>query len=703
MINELYKLFTAMSVTNVSADIWSKNYMPLPKITENNPCYSIIIQGGKVLEISSVNDELGKLMRKYGYKNTFPIMNFKPLYRITDSSINNELHNLCNSPETLDSNMLQKIQSWCTVNNWDKKFCNKYRVCMVKRVNELKELVPDYEPLNILIEESGHFAEPQLLHKELKDRAFSMLAERKDISITLGLLFSTVRSEKKNNDTIMIAVETQRLIEKGIPAISYKFVKELNAKLIEAEKNALSAGSNELDVFGQPYCPTKERMHAVKLGTFTAKLRTMNEDQKCHHRYGQEGSASYPVSITVQNDLAASLGWLGGVEQKGKTWIDTDKFEILFAYPEYLEPSSWSDNSSFVNTFLPDGESLFKSCAKNLIDELRRGKKPDTDSTADGLQIFILKKVDDARTKIIYSHHTDARELEKLSEKWTKGVEENLPEFRLGKLYVIFPATAADVLNRFWKQSGERIRRKDKDGNEKKIKIIPKYHGIELMLEPDVSAAEDIHLLAEQTTTLGAYIGNQIACNLNKFYEQKSKDVFSVNNVKDMLSLAGILLYRAGIRKEKYMKDIPYLLGQLLKVSDELHALYCRVFRDGQLPAQLIGSGLYRSAAESPVSTLGILGIKMSPYITWAKSYRYKKEGEDGKDSRIAGWLLSLYENIMQDLEAAWKQPNIHFSDAEKAQLFIGYLAKFPRKEDVKPTLNENNENNTLTEETINE
>ena len=103
---------------------------------------------------------------------------------------------------------------------------------------------------------------------------------------------------------------------------------------------------------------------------------------------------------------------------------------------------------------------------------------------------------------------------------------------------------------------------------------------------------------------------------------------------------------------------------------------------------------MYRSAAEYPVRTLNMLGTRMNPYITWAKSYRTKNENANGKESWRAAWLLSLYENIASDLHKAWKS-DIHFGDAEKAQLFIGYLANFPKKE--------NAENKKLTEDLIDE
>ena len=151
--------------------------------------------------------------------------------------------------------------------------------------------------------------------------------------------------------------------------------------------------------------------------------------------------------------------------------------------------------------------------------------------------------------------------------------------------------------------------------------------------------------------------------------------------VKDMLALMGLLLYSERIGKEKYMESLPYLYGQLLKAADELHALYCKVVRNGEVPPQLVGSTLFQSAAEAPIRNLNILSQRIMPYYSWAKSYRLKGSMEVGKESWRAGWLYRICEQTMDKLQNSWA-PRTRFSDEEKAQLFIGYLAAFPKKEE---------------------
>lgn len=124
------------------------------------------------------------------------------------------------------------------------------------------------------------------------------------------------------------------------------------------------------------------------------------------------------------------------------------------------------------------------------------------------------------------------------------------------------------------------------------------------------------------------------------------------------------------------MENLPYLLGQLLHVSDELHVLYCIEKRNGDIPPQLVGSSLFINAGEMPYQALSQLSIRLQPYLAWAKQFRGKAE----ENSWRAGWLLNLFEQFSNQILPQMDK-SIRFGDFEKAQLFIGYMASFPKKE----------------------
>jgi hypothetical protein len=665
MINELYNLAGAMERAGVQAQSWHRKFKPIPNIRANAPCIRILIADGNVMELSSVDEKVGAGLRKYGTnQGSYPCMNLAPLYRITDDETKKKLSSL--RPEDMNDEKIIEIKAWCKENNWGSKFKGKYKISMVNTTLELASLIPEFEPIHILINESNCFRDSSILHQELENEVFRMLSSRKNISLALSILFYQGKSNENAVDdygSISIALETPKLIDIGIPAISNKFTLALNSALLSAD----SSEQNNLDMlnvdaFGIPFKPIEEPMPDVKLaGGIEVKLRTMFKEQRCQTRYRRIENASYPISPRMRKILQSALGWLGSAERKNITWINTDKNEVLFAYPTTLPEVEISYTRMFKR---PEKRDVaFEEQAKKFIAEIHQSKKVGTDSHAEQIQLFVLRKIDKGRTKIVYTRQTDPYELEKQSEEWTAGCL-NLPVFAFGQPNVPFPLDAADILNRFWNQKGESI--------TDKFKPVPKYHGIELLMDSKYPVSADLHCLAEKAMVIGAFLGNKLAEG-NLYHPIWDK-------IQDMLALTGLMLYRDRIGKDAYMESLPYLYGQLLKVSDELHALYCKVVRDSEMPTQLAGGSMYQAAAEAPIRTLNLLGQRMNPYILWAKTYRTKNVSEKGKESWKAGWLISLYEYIAAELFTAWSTQT-RFNDEEKALLFLGYLANFPKKE----------------------
>lgn len=505
---------------------------------------------------------------------------------------------------------------------------------------ELHCIATQYEPLKILLEETNFFATASDLHKELERTAWELLERKGQTSLALSVLFYEGKKDKSAEDdygSLSVAFDSVKLIESGTPAVSERFVCELNQCLLTAN-TAQHAESrvNLNDAFGIPFQAIEEPMPNVKLaGGFDVTLRTMFKEQRCQTRYGKIENASYPISPQMRMDLQAALEWAGSSKQKDTTWINTDKNEVLFAYPSSLPKKPVPFTAIFKQT--RDKSIAFSSQAEQFIQELKQTKEIGTDSNAKRITIFVLRKIDKARTKVVYTRQTDPYELEKRSEEWTLGCA-NLPPFPFETPKTLYPLDIADVLNRFWKQSGEVA--------TDKFKPFPQYHGIEILMDSNLSVSADLHRLSESAMSIGSFFGNLSA---NNAWSQPMQE-----KAKDMLALMGLLLYRERIGKEKYMESLPYLYGQLLKAADELHALYCTVVRNGEVPPQFVGGTLFQSAAEAPIRTLNILGQRIMPYYSWAKSYRLKGIMEADKESWRAGWLYRICEQTMDKLQNSW-------------------------------------------------
>lgn len=670
MINELYRLAVSMQRSSVETESWHREYMPIPNISPKAPCVRIVIDKKRIVSLESVTKESAGRIRKFGSnQGTFPAMNLVPLYRLSDSKDKQELSALLSGKE--EQVDIHRIRSWCTVKNWDKKTLSRYEISAVKMPVRIKKLLSDnnvaFSPFDTLLEEFSELSDASILFSELKKHAFSLLESRKDIILALQILFYSEKEPDKNGkrddktSNLSVVFDAEKLIDDHCAVISDRFTKGLNSALQKAEVSAaIGKEKTEIDAFGQPFAPLNEPMPKVKLAAgFDVSLRTMFEGQPCQKRYGGFGGDTYPISRQLRNDLQSALDWIGKAEHERIYWIRTDKNEALFAYPKE-QPEQ---QISFVAPYLKlDGSATFEAAAKSFLKEIEYGKKSGTDSAAQPIQLFILRKIDKARTKVVYSYNTSPMEIEMRAGEWSEGCC-NLPLFPFGQPETVFPLNVSDTLNQFWKQDGSLA--------TDKFRPIQTYHGMELLFGQAKLAQKDLSALIRNLFTL------QPALQSEFYKNSKSK---MQQYVTDSLALLGLFLLKSGYRKEKYMEEFPYLLGQLLKISDSLHEMYCKVVRDGSVPPQLAGSSLYSAAAEQPSRTLAQLGQRMNPYITWAKSYRTKGINIKDKESGVAGWYLYLFETIATRLSKAWN-PQSSFSDEQKAALFIGYLAAFPKKE----------------------
>ena len=685
MINELFQLSDTLSRMDIVGDKWHREYISIPNIKVNAPCVRIVFLGNKVVRLDNVNAELGQKLRKYGNKQgTFPAMNLVPLYRITDAERVRKISKLLKA----DSNQLdiQQIKQWCDCSNWGDKFKKKYKNSMQKIPVKLEQMLQGeavYEPALHLIRAVRPFAEPEVFHAELERAAFDVLERRGDIVLALQILFYIGKEEKSLEDdcgSLSVILDCDELEDNEVSSATEKFTRGLNRALLVADATEKGkAEANELDAFGIMFAPLEEPMPTVKLaGGFEASLRTMYKGQPCQSRYGRFGNATYPIAPEVRSGIQAALTWLSGANMKNKTWVSTDKNEILFAYPSHLPENLPSFTALFKATDKGEQKSHFESEAKAFSEYLTKTKTVDPENYPDNIQIFVLRKLDKARTKVIYTRCSTVDDIIRNSAEWQRA-SKNLPAFSIRYPWTPFPLGVADILNRTWKQDGTQA--------TDKFRPVPAYHGMELLFGVSMPILEkDLHFMIERCTNIALYAGGI----LNSVIRYNAANAF-FPKLQDALVMIGMILYWLGSRKEDYMNEYPYLVGQIMKVSDSLHELYCFEVRDGQIPPQLVGSSMYVAASELPAHTLAQLGNRMIPYITWAKANReacVKRKLKNRQDEEMeyvgpsAGYLLYVYEQTANALCSVLKNKQ-RFNDYEKAQMFIGYLAAFPKKEKV--------------------
>lgn len=712
MLNELYSLSATLENKGISTTDWHREYHLLPRVTAKAPCIRIWLdENGSVCAFESLSSELALLLRKFGNnQNSFPAFNIAPLYRITNTELVEELKHIEKEPLEFD---LDRIKSWCIDDNWKDSLVRKVDNSIHTYSHKLLDSIghqeqQEYHLISELVRLTDTFPKKPKKAKQVEQTktkaetfrialekcVFKKLQKKEDINLALTMLFykgDSQKDPKKDDGTLSVILDLFDWHQYGYPVASEHTTEWINEMLLKSSLSSTSTqfGVGEIDAFGLPFVNPNEPMPSVKLKGFEVILRSMFNGQPCQYRYGQIDDASYPIAKKNRSLAKKSLEWIADSEREGVTWQKVDKNEIVYAYPSKLSEIPPRFASIFGPSQVDNSaqtEARFENIAKEFIKTLRgltATEKPDS------IQIFTIRKMDKARSKVIFTRNCSPEQLIQAAESWEEGCL-NIPETDLGERITPFPLQVALVINNVWKQNGELVQ--GKTGVER----MKYYQGIELLLDimQESMIGNYLHILLTNSSGLANYLGNWVHGG------SKCKDKTAEKNLEKLkketlllLSALGLLLDKNDNRKEKYMENMAYLVGQLLKISDELHALYCKVVRSGDVPPQLAGSALFVTAGETPYQAIAQLFLRMNPYITWAKQYRFKNIKDEGKESWKAAWYLKLFEDVANKLSLAMADSK-RFSDFEKAQLFIGYLASFPKSEPSAITTANNKDNN---------
>lgn len=699
MINELYRLSGTLQKKGISRQDWHGDYKPLPKVTSKAPCIRIwIAEDGTVSDYEKVSTELVQLLRKYGNnQGSFPAFNIVPLYRITDS---NEISYL-NEVERGNVNPdVEKIRTCCKENNWESKNIKKINRCLYDIPKKLLGIISSserhednvvsqlaYLTLNFSDESCKHAV---TFRESLEKCIFSKLQKNEDVDISLSMLLhegdSKKLSKKDKGSNMSVILDVQDWKRYGYPVANANTTIWLNEVLLTSIQNIKEECNNDIDAFGTCFVNPNRPMPNVKLSGFEVILRSMFRGQPCQWRYGKIDDGSYPISETNRSLIKSSLEWASNIEREGITWQKIDKNEIVFVYPSEL-PEVPIKYASIFGPKVSENKNITEKRFENVAREfIKTFNGIPTNEKPDFIQILTIRKIDKGRSKVIFTHNTSPEQLMNSAIAWDRGCQ-NLPSMSIGERIVPYPLQIAKVINNIWKQDGELAQGKNI------IERVKHYQGIELMLDilQKDMFQNFLHILITSSSGLIKYMGN-ISHGKREFQNGSAEKRFNrlKQEISFIFSILALLLYKCNERKENYMENMAYLVGQLLHISDEMHALYCIVERKGDVPPQLAGNSMFVTARETPNLAISQLSVRISPYIMWAKQYRYKNIQEKGKESWKAGWYLSLFEITSNKLSQVISDVT-RFNDYEKAQLFIGYMASFPKKEALGTIINSNN------------
>lgn len=718
MINELMTLANSMESAGIMAQRWHPILKPLPNASEQKPCYRIVLsEEGNVVEINTIDLELVPKLKKFEPSNgsSFPGLNICPLFRLpfeknsdTDKEIKKLLKSWRDGKASVDLEVVKRrflpnLDSEATLasleadfNNWDAKLESKLQKCMDEIPGvirqEMDSLNREQPTLTSVIDRASTTHRSGFRSAILRFIDSILNSNRNLPADLVRLLFhegSATKSPDKDRGQVSIYFEIDDWQDTpdGIPAISTQMVHEINEILLASSDSKLQAESNSKseqleDAYGNGTAGARSKMPEVKLPILGGvKLRAMNSESPCQTRYDTIDSKSFLVGSDSQDKTKAALEWLSQESHEGIAWRRSGMKELIFAFPEKLTQVPVGLALVLGDPIAANNEIRFAKAAKDVIASLNGIVAAEKRDIA--INVFALRKMDKARTKVVFDGTYTAQGMIDAAQGWQTGCE-NLPEIRWrqwgakkgeivdGAPETPFPLQFSNCLNRVWKQDGSTACESQDLQTADGVALLMNDFG-HGFLEKCLKVA------LSNSTNLLCFLGSRIVQNqilpASKGFDHHKSIV---------PSCLGLILHKLQIQKDNYMKDIPFLLGQMLKISDEIHALYCKVVRKDSYPQQLLGNALMVSALESPNQALATLATRVNAYLGWAKTHRFKKQNTPGDSTfttdKQAGWYISLYERVSDQIANAGAIPD-RFDDKAKAQLLLGYLASHPKKE----------------------
>lgn len=687
MLNELRDLARSLEKAEIAQVDIHKNFKqcPKPAVREGQSIKSMsfylrIKTNGGVVDIEEVPLEKIALIRKWEKANgiSFSAFNLPPLFKPKNEKTKekiNEFKKAMRKGKKVKNADIQETLSSC-INIWSivkkkKKEFDKINDCLNKAASEVEEQLGDapdhYGAIKELCKRTSRM-KANVLHDQLKEIILKKLVRDTD-SRWLDILFNT---------KYQVVLELSDWDRKGYkyPANHNLVQKWMNDRFLAiTEKN----NKNDIvgqDAFGGNSVGKNEKFPSVRLPVLgNVILRAANKESPCQTRYGMIEAHSFPTGNKMRMEMKKSLEWLSKSERKGKTWSDLsrriDKSALLFAYPTKspdLAPELAGLFGSGDDASEDSDGALFSELAKKVTVALKgiTEGQPETE-----IRIFVLAKMDKARTKIIASRNYTAKHVVQSAADWQKG-NRNVPNIKIRRYgeekgdkllwvepFIPFPAEMVWCLNTAWERQGTHA---------ESVHGFAINDAFVLLLDE----GENVRALAYRA--LGTLVRNSSPLLLAIGQQNAFGRVFSIGpkyskQILLLPSILGLLLYKNGYRKGDYMNSPTFLVGRILSLVDQLHLKYCEHVRKNSIPPQLAGNSLMATALEEPNKALSVLAQRIIPYQAWGNTLK-----GDGNEIGLVKYYLAQL-GIISETISKMELPS-QCSDSDKAQMLLGYLSR---------------------------
>lgn len=487
--------------------------------------------------------------------------------------------------------------------------------------------------------------------------------------------------------------------------------------------DALTGESAELETKNFPKVdlpvPTAAR-RGKRISRKRFPLASMFSEARCNTRYGMTDARVFPVAQTRATHLKEALEEITADGRREKTWqhvasgrFDTqsgrkiEKPDLLIAYVEE-KPMLDVKTAGYFGQGRSVSEAKFEVDAAAVCKAFRGivHGKPNSK-----LNLFLIREASKGQTQIVLAQSPTVKDVLEAAERWQGAVSDNIPHVTMylpritrndltlsavedAQPLAPYPDQVVRLLSHQWVRNGSSPR--DASGKLQKAnqeivgpglaEVLALMLRMEGKWEP--AARHMLELLIRRVGPLLIGVFGAKYAYGPRHSQGRHEPFFDYPRSSRETSLRavavfGILLDALGSGKEKYMKDAPYQVGQVMSLADTLHKDYCTVVRRGQLPNSLIGTSLMRRALDNPAGALADLSERILEYVRWAKVARASHEWSPDDQRRIAVNEARKKLRQFQPLAAELSTCDLptECTDVMKAQILLGFMAVPPAEE----------------------
>lgn len=420
-------------------------------------------------------------------------------------------------------------------------------------------------------------------------------------------------------------------------------------------------------------------------------LYSKKADTACLTRYGLSGVHAYEIGRGESNAVNDTLAFLTHPDRKGKTWLpmgdcSRDKPNLFLAYlpddprNKALLARAMADPSAYESEEerLWELQGYYEHLCGQVVGHTEKLLAKNPESV---VNVMILEALDEGRKQVLYQRTLPLKQVLKNLSTWLEAAQDSprvVIRMRGKEEDILSPPEAPGPrqmiqLAKLYFRSGQI------SYSRQSLLSLQEIYDLYM---PQVDLTEQDHAFVLKILDKVLFKAGRLLSEFGQLIPLEFASVTRrqreslVKVVQEAVVLISILLWHLDLRKEIYMTGSSYNLGQLLQLADELHKEYClhvrnKGDRSKGYPPQFMGGEVLPIALENPIEGLNRLDERMGIYVAWAKTTSISGKRFDRSIlDRLGDVCAKIAANPFPD----------PFGPAERAQVFLGYLATLPNE-----------------------